>query len=237
MITKILNHFFHKEKSRDKQNNNLGNNTIIIVEPDGAEHFLEKDKQISGLNLRINGNDNILKFSAKAKFHNTLIEVNASNCLIEIEDVQSVMGVISIWNGNHQKFIWHSGIGSLRFARFYLCQENSSIEIGKGCVLSDVTIWTSDAHPLIDADSEKRLNEEPGHIIIGANSWLATECMLLKNARIPECSIVGARSLITSSFIEKYTIIAGNPAKIIKQNIVWSEGSLEDYRHSKFVEN
>lgn len=61
--------------------------------------------------------------------------------------------------------------------------------------------------------------------------------MLLKNARIPECSIVGARSLITSSFIEKYTIIAGNPAKIIKQNIVWSEGSLEDYRHSKFVEN
>ena len=210
------------------------NNTIIVVESDGTERFLEKNEQIEGLNLRINGFDNILKFSAQAKFYNTLIEINASNCLVEIENVESVMGVISMWNGNYQKFIWHSGIGSLRFARFYLCQENSSIEIGKGCMLSDVTIWTSDAHPLIDADTGKKLNEKPGNVVIGENSWLATECMLLKNAKIPECSIVGARSLVTSSFVEKYTIIAGNPAKIIKRNIVWSDGSLKDYQFSKF---
>lgn len=204
------------------------NNKIIIVEEDGTEHPLN-NKRINGLRLTINGDNNVLKFSSQTNFINAMIEINSSDNFVEIEKIQSIIGCISIWNGNHQNFIWHSGMGSFRFARFYLCQEGSSIEIGNGCLLSDVTVWTSDAHPLIDANTAKNLNKKPAHILIGKNSWLSTECMLLKNASIPEGTVVGARSLVTKHFTEMYTVLAGNPAKVIKRNIVWNEDSLQAY--------
>lgn len=197
------------------------NNKIIIVNEDGTEKVLTKNETIPGLKLKIIGNNNILKFSSLAKFIDETIDIKTSDNLIEIGNVQSIIGCISIWNGNQQKFIWHSGPGSLRFARFFLCQENSSLEIDKECLLSDVTVWTSDVHPLIDLNTDKVLNDEASHMIIGKNSWIATECILLKNAQIPEGSVVGARSVVTKAFTEKNTIIAGNPAKVIKKNINW----------------
>ena len=39
-----------------------------------------------------------------------------------------------------------------------------------------------------------------------------------------EC-IVGAMSVVTKAFDEKHSVIAGNPAKICKRNILW--GSCE----------
>lgn len=42
---------------------------------------------------------------------------------------------------------------------------------------------------------------------------------VLKNAIIPNYTIVGARSVIKKAFDEEYTAIAGNPAKAVKRGV------------------
>lgn len=42
-------------------------------------------------------------------------------------------------------------------------------------------------------------------------------------------SIVGACSVITKQFEEENVILAGNPAKIVKQNVKWGRKGPDEY--------
>ena len=42
----------------------------------------------------------------------------------------------------------------------------------------------------------------------------------LKNSKIPDGSIVAAKSIVTKAFDKKNGVYAGNPAKLAKQNIL-----------------
>ena len=44
---------------------------------------------------------------------------------------------------------------------------------------------------------------------------------ICKNVRIADNSIIGAHAVVTKSFSEKNSVIAGNPAKIVKQGVEW----------------
>lgn len=55
-------------------------------------------------------------------------------------------------------------------------------------------------------------------IIIGNNVWIGTNAIILPEVNIADGCIVGAGSVVTKSFMKKNSIIAGNPAKIIKEN-------------------
>lgn len=55
-------------------------------------------------------------------------------------------------------------------------------------------------------------------IIIGDNVWIGTNVVILPSVEIGNNCIVGAGSVVTKSFKENNLVIAGNPAKIIKQN-------------------
>lgn len=50
---------------------------------------------------------------------------------------------------------------------------------------------------------------------------LSSYCDILKGSSIPDNCIVGFRALVTKRFNECNSIIAGSPARIIKQNIKW----------------
>ena len=55
---------------------------------------------------------------------------------------------------------------------------------------------------------------EPVHI--GNNVWLGFEVCILPGVHIGEGAIVGARSVVQDN-VEPYTIVAGNPARLIKR--------------------
>ncbi len=57
-----------------------------------------------------------------------------------------------------------------------------------------------------------------GPVTLKDNVWLPWRIFILPNVEIGENSIVGANSLVNKSF-EKNVLIAGNPAKILKENI------------------
>ena len=55
-----------------------------------------------------------------------------------------------------------------------------------------------------------------GKIIIGQGCWIGMNSVILPGVVLGEKTIVGAGSVVTKSFLEGYCVIAGNPAKKIK---------------------
>ena len=95
---------------------------------------------------------------------------------------------------------------------------------GKLFVGSDVSIGSH--FIVITADhiyndlkiSHKKQGLKYGKVEIGNNVWIGSRVTILNNIRISNNTIIGAGSVVTKNFPEN-TIIAGNPAKVIK-NII-----------------
>lgn len=95
-------------------------------------------------------------------------------------------------------------------------------------ISSNVHIHDTDAHPQ-DAGqrfAQTRAILTSGHpsniagidaapIVIGADAWIGFNVAILKGVTIGEGAIVGACSVVTKD-VAPYTVVAGNPAKVIK---------------------
>lgn len=56
----------------------------------------------------------------------------------------------------------------------------------------------------------------PRDVTIGRYCWLGAGCTVLPGVTLGDFTIVGAGSVVTKSFPEGYTVIAGNPARAIR---------------------
>lgn len=99
--------------------------------------------------------------------------------------------------------------------------EGKTIVIGDDSMFShDIAFRTTDSHSIIDAQG-RRLNMAKD-IVVGKHVWIGLESLILKGCTIPDNCIVGAKSLVSASLdVKANSIIAGNPAKVIKENINW----------------
>jgi acetyltransferase-like isoleucine patch superfamily enzyme len=91
----------------------------------------------------------------------------------------------------------------------------NSLTIGSDCIIAwDVFISDSNWHEITGV---KR--SEP--VCIGDHVWISHGVSILKGVLIPNGCIVGAKSLVTGIFKTKNTLIAGVPAKIIRNDVEW----------------
>jgi len=102
----------------------------------------------------------------------------------------------------------------------------TKIVIGKHVLIANrVALLGYDAHPI---DPIKRAENIPpdengcGDIIIEDYAWIGVNAIILKNVTIGKASIVAAASVVTKD-VPPYTIVAGNPAKVVK--------SIDNYRN------
>ena len=59
--------------------------------------------------------------------------------------------------------------------------------------------------------------KQPAHPInIGANVWIGFDACVLPGVNVGEGSIIGARSVVSAD-VEPYTIVAGNPARVVRR--------------------
>lgn len=92
------------------------------------------------------------------------------------------------------------------------------IEIGVGTYISDdVRIQDSDNHLVIE-NFKKKNNTAP--IIIGDHVWIGKNAIILKGVKIGNNSIVAAASVVVKD-VPANSLVGGNPAHIIKENISW----------------
>ena len=91
-----------------------------------------------------------------------------------------------------------------------------SIEIGYNVVISEnVSIRDSDNHQIT---SHPHVKTKP--IKIGNDVWIGMNVTILKGVNIGNGAIVAANSLVTRNIPEN-TMVAGVPAKVIKNNVSW----------------
>lgn len=77
------------------------NNSIIIK--DGNRKTTPKQKKIKGLEIKINGSDNLILLSPNYKFENSSIEINANNCTIDIRSKYPISNLnIKLEKENYQ---------------------------------------------------------------------------------------------------------------------------------------
>jgi len=98
--------------------------------------------------------------------------------------------------------------------------EATNVAIGNDCLIAtDVILRTTDGHPIYDRDSRERLNASQD-IVIKDHVWLADQSIILKGVTCGPSSVVAIRSVVTRD-VPPYSIVAGIPAKVIRDNVVW----------------
>jgi acetyltransferase-like isoleucine patch superfamily enzyme/coenzyme F420-reducing hydrogenase beta subunit len=90
------------------------------------------------------------------------------------------------------------------------------VTLGEGCTIArDVIIRDYDAHQISNT----------GHIIakaisIGAHVWIGTRAIILKGVTIGDGAAVAAGAVVTKD-VPARCLVAGIPAKVIRENIEW----------------
>ena len=94
--------------------------------------------------------------------------------------------------------------GCLLDGRRYTIKTGNDVSIGP-----EATILTLGHDP-----QSATFADRGGDVIIGDRAWIAYRAIILPGIEIGEGAVVGAGSVVTKN-VEPYTIVAGNPAKVI----------------------
>lgn len=180
------------------------------------------------VNMNINAFYEQVDIDENSKFYSSAKVFNLNNNKNEI-----IIGHNTHIRGELLVYPYGEGI---RIGNYCYIGENSIVRSGEKVVIGDnvliahnVTIIDTDSHEL---DWEKRhfgfkYMIEKGHsknkgviktapIIIEDNVWISYNVCILKGVTIGRGAIVAAGSVVTKDVLP-FTMVAGNPAKIVKQ--------------------
>lgn len=196
-----------------------GNNKIILVKKDGTEKQINS---VNGVKIKFHGSNAVFKLYepiphfVKCKF------TFADNSLISIKssfDIIKNLEVMSEAKGSQLIIGKDFGINS-GYILFHK-KENNKIEIGDDCMCAKgITIRTCDGHKIKSLETGEIINEDKD-IKIGNHVWLGQEVTVLKGSEVPNNTTVAFRAIVTKKFTDENTILAGAPAKVVKNNVNW----------------
>ena len=173
------------------------------------------------VNCIIEGSENnVIYCEPGVSLVNCKLFLHGKNALIYLST-----GTISMTLHTHNNSLFY--IGKNNFISddgnppFINVGENNSIIIGSDCpISSDVYIEAHDAHFLYDLTNGRRTNF-PGPIIIGDHVWIGRRATILKNSYLSTGCTVGSGAVVSGKKINTGEVWAGNPAKKIKDNVVY----------------
>ncbi len=202
----------------------LENNVVIYTE---RQYVTKED----GTSMRV--------FNKKAAAHITIGDFCQFNENTEVR----VFDHASLKMGVHCTVGKNSFISSARkvfigdrnwfgFNTFLVNERYGKIIIGNDCMFSNYVKFRSDSgHSLFDIDLKKDVNAmHKNEIEIRDFVWIGLDVIVLGDSVLEEGSVVGAGSLIKKEY-PGHCVIAGNPARIIRKNILWDKSKNKDWSY------
>ncbi len=110
--------------------------------------------------------------------------------------------------------------------------EGTKLVVGDDCMFAtNNQIRTDDAHAIYDINTGRRINPSQD-IVLGDHVWVGYGAVLFGGTTIGSGSVVGAFSVVNKAFSNN-CIIAGTPAKVIKENVFWKRPLLLNKPHEE----
>ena len=180
--------------------------------------------------IKISGNNNIIYVGKNSLLRDSNIFIKGNNNILYIGEDCAVNN-LSIILDNEGSEIRIGNKTSIAKAQI-VSLEPYKIEIGEDCMLSyDIEIRNTDSHKIYDKNTNQRINEGKS-INIGNHVWLGMRAVILKGVNIGNNSIVAGGSIVTKD-VKANTIVSGNPARQIKENIYWTREEVMKYLEEK----
>lgn len=177
-------------------------NSIIQISGDNNSVLLDNDSVHYRSKIKINGQNNRVILHIGAYLSGTELYIEDSNCTIEI--------------GSNTYIGHHSHLACT--------EDGSTLKIGSQCMLSSyVQVRTGDSHSILDMEGH-RINPAAS-VKIDDHCWLGEGCKVLKGVSIGCDSVVSTGAVVTKSF-GRNVLVGGVPAKVLKEDIEWSEKRL-----------
>ncbi|MDO4907636.1 capsular polysaccharide synthesis protein [Neisseria sp.] len=196
---------------------------------DEYNNIIEAPAGLNNVQVRFFGKNNRVVLHKQSGLKNTLIEFKGDNGIFQIGEKAGIFGTFRI--GYDCKIKIGSGTTSTN-AVYVTCAEKTSITIGDDCMFAtNNQIRTDDSHAIYDLDTGKRINHSKD-IFIGNHVWIAYGAIVLGGAHIGNGCVLGMHSLAKKQFPDN-CVIAGIPAKVVRENIFWKRPLLLNLPYSE----
>lgn len=210
-VTKKVEKRSFKIKGSQEQKDQLHQLNKIEI----ADNVIFKGENSLAVSL---GKDNSISIRDGVCLNNVDITIKGNNNVLIIEENVRWTGRIIIVGANRT-----IKIGARTTAQgCYILSRDVDVSVGEDCMFSrEIEIRATDVHKIYDAKTKQRINFPKSNVVIGNKVWIGARVMVSKNSIIPDGCIVGACSFVSKAFDVKNCIIAGSPAKMIKEDIYW----------------
>lgn len=191
--------------------------------------YRSRIKGVSTNALRIDGDYINSQIEYRGNGNSVNLHGNIYDCSIKIDGCENkiiiekgcIIRCKEIWvRGSNCEIVINENTKIMGYSVFVCQGSHNYIHIGKDCLFStNVQIWNSDTHTILNSDGEVLNSCKP--IVIKDHVWLGQNVSVLKGVSIGECSIVGMSSVVTKP-IQKHSVAVGNPAKRIGECDNWN---------------
>lgn len=220
-------------RKRAKKFQRLKEYSIFLVE-DGVQVPLDFHNiaKIENVNLRIDGSSDasnrlIIYLPQTKPLNVKILYKKANNEVIFNENVHGGLWDITLTGENNK---CHIGALTRTNGPCTIKLIGNTLIIGRDCMFSNnIYIW-GDGHSILDYETKQVLNKPAKPILIGDHCWIGERVSLNKNAQIPNDTVVAMAAVVTKPFDTEHSILAGVPAKMVKQGVTWHSSSPLTYK-------
>ena len=187
-----------------------------------ADELLKK-RRLNGKTIKQEGRDGLWEdaFGNQIYFEETLPDT----VFVDVKGKGSIARFGKNFLANHfELYLGNDAVCEIgdntRIVETKIYAAYAKVKIGDYCLFSsDTVIRTHDAHYIFDRNTHERINK-PTDVVLGDQVWVCAGATLLAGAEIGTGSVVGAHA-VTSSRFHDHVILAGNPARVIREEICW----------------
>jgi len=200
---------------------NVGQNIEVVGEIVGTDNVIEiaATRMPTKIMLTIYGNGNRVSIGSQSLLSNVRVDIGSKK-----------------WKASQTKLEIGELFSIASRGRFILPNSGNIVRIGDRCMFSNgVTIRAGEyPHLLFDIATGEYLDISEG-IFIGNHVWVGENVFISKAATIGNECVVGTRSVVTKRFEIENAVIAGSPARVVREGVQWvmNEKQLSEFSRFK----